>query len=313
MKVSIPVDTSGYFGRVCPACRGFFKIRGDEFKAAPDELQLRCPYCGHAGTPRDFLSDDQRERAISAAKAAAIGKLHQTLQDAMPKTSYSGGLVSISMELKPGTPPSLYSYVEQEVRRTVGCEKCGRSSAVYGAATFCPYCGPRQIAPRVLDEIAAQRRALSLFDHLPEELREEARAAGVIDGAAADTLKNVVTLFEQFCRETFEGLTEGRPDVLRSQRPNAFQNLADAERAFSAHTDLQLGSVVTPRVRERLRAVFAQRHVLTHRGGIVDQRFLDQVPDATVKVGQRLIVSRLDANHALDDLESFVRAATRRT
>ena len=269
-----------------------------------------CPYCGHAGTSGDFLSDDQRERAISAAKAAAIGKLHQMLQDAMPKTSYSGGLVSITMELKPGTPPSLYSYVEQEVRRTVGCEKCGRSSAVYGAATFCPYCGPRQIAPRVLDEIAAQRRTLSLFDHLPEGVREEARAAGVINAAASDTLKNVVTLFEQFCRETFEALTEGKSGVLRSQRPNVFQSLDDAERLFTSNTTLQLGSVVAPKVRERLRVVFAKRHVLTHRGGIVDQKFLDQVPDATVKVGQRLIVSRIDADQALDDLESFVKAVT---
>lgn len=309
MKVSIPVDPLGFFGRVCPGCRGFFKIRSDEFIAAPNELQLCCPYCGHVGAPRDFLSTDQRERAISAAKAAAIGKFRQMLQDAMPTTRGSGGMLSISMELKPGTPPSLYTYVEQEVRRTITCEKCQRSSAVYGAATYCPYCGPRNIAPRVLDEIAAQRRALSLFDHLPESVRVEAQAAGVIDSTAADTLKNVVTMFEQFSRETFELMTAHTPGLLRGERPNVFQNLDDAERLFAANTSLQLRSIVGPDLRERMRVTFAKRHVLTHRGGIVDQRFLDQVPGSGLALGQRLVVSRPEASQALDDLEGMVRVA----
>lgn len=310
MKVSIPVDPLGFFGRVCPGCHGFFKIRSDEFKAAPDQLQLRCPYCGHAGVPGDFLSTDQRERAISAAKAAAIGKFRQMLQEALPTTRRSDGMLSISIELKPGTPPSLYTYVEQEVRRTLTCEKCQRSSAVYGAATYCPYCGPRHIAPRVLDEIAAQRRALSLFDHLPASVRDEAQAAGVIDGTAADTLKNVVTMLEQFLREIFELMTGDRPGLLRGERPNVFQNLDDAERLFAAHTSLHLRSTVAPDLRERIRVTFAKRHVLTHRGGIVDQRFLDQVPESGLALGQRLVVSRLDANQALEDLEAVVRAAT---
>jgi hypothetical protein len=33
--------------------------------------------------------------------------------------------------------------------------------------------------------------------------------AGVIDAAAADAIENVVTFFEQFCRETIEALTAG--------------------------------------------------------------------------------------------------------
>ena len=138
-------------------------------------------------------------------------------------------MLSISIEYKPGTPPSLHSYVEEQVRRTVICDACRRSMAVYGAASFCPYCGPREVRARIGDEILAQRRTLTVFDHLPEDIREEARAAGVIDGACADALENVATLFEQVCRETFEAAVPMAGAILSKARPNVFQNLEDAD------------------------------------------------------------------------------------
>lgn len=42
--------------------------------------------------------------------------------------------------------------------------------------------------------------------------------------------------------------------------------------------------------------------------GVIDQRFLDQVPDAAATVGQRLIIRRTEAETVLDDLEAFVAA-----
>jgi hypothetical protein len=218
MKVSIPADEQGYFGRQCPECRGFFKLRVVDFNAAPDGLQLYCSYCGHHADAGDYMTEDQRESAVSAASSMAISAIQEMLSDALPSGSSDGGLISISWEFKPGTPSSLYTYIEEQVRRTVACETCARNSAVYGAATFCPCCGPRPVSGRILDELEAQRRALSLFDVLPNDIRDEARAAGVIDGIAADSIENVVTLFEQFCRETFEEHVASPSDVLKSER-----------------------------------------------------------------------------------------------
>jgi hypothetical protein len=47
--------------------------------------------------------------------------------------------------------------------------------------------------------------------------------------------------------------------------------------------------------------------VLTHADAIVDERFLTQVPNSPLKVGQRLVIRRADAEVALDDLEALVR------
>lgn len=307
MKVSIPGDSEGFFGRTCPSCSNFFKLRADEFQAAPEE-ELFCAYCGHRAGSADFITSDQYKRLLSAAKAYAIAKVQSAFKDAFHPAP-RGGMLSISIEYKPGTPPRLHSYVEQQVRRTVICDACSRAFAVYGAASFCPYCGPRHVQARVADEIDAQRRTLALFDHLPEDVREEARSAGVIDTTAADAVENVVTLFEQFCRETFSATVTGAAIILKNERSNVFQNLDEADRLFRTHAGRAIRTAVSEDCWARLKTAFAERHVLTHRGGVVDQRFLDQVPTSTLTVGQRLLISRSEAERTLRDLESLLTAA----
>jgi hypothetical protein len=55
-----------------------------------------------------------------------------------------------------------------------------------------------------------------------------------------------------------------------------------------------------------LREDFARRHVPTHCDGIVEAKFLAVVPNSGLQVGQRLVISRQDAERALDDVESVV-------
>ena len=58
----------------------------------------------------------------------------------------------------------------------------------------------------------------------------------------------------------------------------------------------------------RLRRAFAQRHVLVHKNGHVDQPFLDQVPESSLAVGQRLVITRTEAEQAMDDVELLITA-----
>ncbi len=67
-SVSMPLDPDGYFGRECPSCQAGFKMRHDEYKDLPDELELTCPYCGHRDEHSQFLSASQRTRVMAAAE-----------------------------------------------------------------------------------------------------------------------------------------------------------------------------------------------------------------------------------------------------
>ena len=57
--------------------------------------------------------------------------------------------------------------------------------------------------------------------------------------------------------------------------------------------------------------MFAKRHVLVHRKGEIDKRYLQRVPASGLRVGQHLTITRVEAERALGDLEVLVDALER--
>jgi hypothetical protein len=176
---------------------------------------------------------------------------------------------------------------------------------VFGATAFCPVCGPREKVEEIRDAIVAQRLALALADQLEDDVREQARAAGVFDQHSEATIKDIVTLFETYIRGAFLASVPNGDDILRKERRTVFQSLDDSERVLMTHLGWDLRSIDAA-VADRLAVVFEQRHVLVHRNGEVDERYLERVPGSSLKVGQHLTISRMEAEHALDDLVTLV-------
>ncbi len=107
-------------------------------------------------------------------------------------------------------------------------------------------------------------------------------------------------------REQFSQRVPHSETITRG-RGNVFQRLDDTAALFAQHASLDLVALSGAELWNRLKRAFAQRHVLTHRGGIVDARFVEQVPNSGLAVGQRLVIRRQDAAGALDDLDTLVR------
>jgi uncharacterized Zn finger protein (UPF0148 family) len=319
-SISIPLDEDGYFGRECPACEAPFKMRHDEYEALPEEIELTCPYCGHREEHSSFMSSAQHARVMAAAEGLAEQWLHGQVNDMFGRTfgrraarpKRSNSFVSIEWSYTPGTPPpvrELPAALEEETRRIIECGVCGNHHAVYSATSFCPVCGPRPASATVLEAIAAAREALAVEDRLGENERETLRSAGVFERFAVDAIESSVSLFEMFAREQFARRVANAA-THTSGKGNVFQRLDDTAELFSAHAGLDLPALAGAERWERMKRAFARRHVLTHNGGIVDQRFLDRVPDSGLKLGQRLVVRRDEAARALDDLDAVVQAVS---
>jgi hypothetical protein len=209
-SVSIPADEEGFFGRRCPDCVRFFKMRVDQWEMLADGATVTCPYCGRQPADvSDFMTPQQNRRVHSAAEALAERYVHQRLQkmfSGLGSRRLRPGESGIEIRVSHDPPPpvrSLPAYAEEQVRRTITCVKCETVYAVYGATAFCPACGPRGAADTVLESIERGRRSLAPEDALPDDVREEARADGIFDKTAADAVKEVVTLFEVFARDQF--------------------------------------------------------------------------------------------------------------
>jgi hypothetical protein len=313
--VNLHVDDEGYFGRECPSCDRFFKMDATEYEALPEELQLTCPYSGHREEHSEFMTADQREVAEAAMHALAEQYIHDAVNDmfgstfgrSSPRSGHGSG---VTVAWRPGQPPpirQLPSYVEQGTRRVIECESCHNHYAIYGASGFCPVCGPRPEIENVVAAIERARMTLALEDQLDSEQAENLRAAGVFDGFAAEVVKQAVTLFEVFAAEQFRERASA-PDQVLKGKGNIFQRLDDADRLFQEHVGIDLQQLVGEATWKRLKQTFEQRHVLTHRNGRVDQRYLDNVLNTRLSIGQRLVISRDEADQALTDLEQLVDA-----
>lgn len=317
VSISIPGDEDGFFGRECPSCEAPFKMRSDEYTALPDEMELTCPYCGHREEHSAFMSAAQHARGLAAAEGLVQQWVHGQMSDILGSTfgrrsprPRRDSLMSIEWSYTPGTPPpvrELPDLLEEQTRRVVECSTCGNHHAVYSATSFCPVCGPRPAGEKVLEAITAAREALAVEDRLGEDERETLRAAGVFERFAVDAIESTVSLFEIFAREQF---TQRVPDAQQhvKGKGNVLQRLDDTAALFSDHAGVDLVELAGDDRWQRLKRTFARRHVLTHKGGLVDDKFLNQVPDSGLRLGQRLVVRRAAAAQALDDLEVVVHA-----
>lgn len=317
VSISIPSDEEGFFGRECPSCEAPFKMRSDEYKALPDEIELTCPYCGHREEHSAFMSAAQHARAMAAAEGLVEQWVHGQMNDILGSTfgrrsprPRRDAFISIETSYTPGAPPpvrELPDALEEQTRRVVECSTCGNHHAVYSATSFCPVCGPRPAGEKVLEAITAAREALAVEDRLGEDERETLRAAGVFERFAVDAIESTVSLFQIFAREQFR---QRVPDAQQHTKGkgNVFQRLDDTAALCAEHADVNLVELAGEERWQRLKRTFARRHLLTHNGGIVDEKFLSQAPDSGLRLGQRLVVRRADAAQALDDVEAVVHA-----
>jgi rubrerythrin len=312
--VSIHPDEDGYIGRRCDGCDGKFRMLVQEYNALPDDAELICPYCGNRAHHSEFMTVAQRERAYAAAEVIGSQYIQDMLDDIMGRTfgsrqsARSSSPFSVEFSYTPRPRPAprpLPEVVEDRARRIIVCPGCGTHYAVYSTSAFCPVCGPRAAADTVLEQIAAGRAALAVEDHLPPAEADAARDAGVFEAMAANTLKSIVTLFEVFARDQFNARASNAAAAVKG-KGNVFQRLDDTAQLFNDHCAIDLPAATGATVWQRLREDFARRHVLTHCDGIVDAKFLVVVTNTGLQVGQRLVISRQDAERALDDVENVV-------
>lgn len=65
---------------------------------------------------------------------------------------------------------------------------------------------------------------------------------------------------------------------------------------------VSLSAGLTPTEWSDVRVAFLQRHVLSHKAGVIDQQYVDESGDRTRPVGHRLVVRTTDVVPLVDRL-----------
>ena len=311
MRITMPTDDVGYFGRRCPGCKRMFRIHAEDYKAQPDNPRLTCPYCCAEGDNSEFMTEQQVERALAAAGEYArqfvAGKVSEIFGNMERRVNSRGGAVRMRYSDEPSiVPPPLPAITEESPIRERICSACGIRYAIFGEHVACPVCGP--FPPKVVaeDAIEAQDTILDLFDHVPAQTLEQLREAGALERTAASTLGAVVCILETFLKQTFLRQVIGG-DSLIARRGNIFQRLDDTALLYRDHCGIDIPAILGAAEWDRLCLLYGVRHLATHTNAVVDARHVARFPSHGIAIGQRVSVSFTEAREALQIARTLIR------
>ena len=294
-EVSVPIkpDDDGFTGRECPAaeCEGYFKIEcGTGLKGA--NLPCHCPYCGHTASHDHFWTRAQ----IAFAKSVAMREVDQALRREFKKLEFdypAQGMfgIGISMKLEDSAPVPLRHYREKRLETEVICDACTQRYAIYGVFAYCPDCGAhnsQQILSKNLDlaikelDLALQVDSGDLAEHL-----------------IADSLENVVSAFDGFGRETARVNAHRASDAARAMNLS-FQNLAGVRTNLQTLFGFDIAAALETDEWQLAIRCFNKRHLLAHRMGVIDQKYIDATVDPAAVIGRRVAITSDDVRNLVE-------------
>lgn len=305
-SVPLEPDEDGMHGRECPneECQPkYFKMS----TSIPDEvskkgidfsqIDVTCPYCGTVDNMQHFRTKSQ----IEWIESMMFRDVEKTVQDMLSATfkPTPRGMFSITLTYKPGPLPSVRHYVEEKLRRSVVCDNCGYTYAVYGISFHCPLCGEGNLIQHLKRSAEVIRVLVEESERIGQERGQE-----VGQQMIGNALEDVVGLFEAFLKHIYQyevkhKLSKEEAEAKIKKIGTAFQRIEGAETLFSKDLGFELFAECNEKDKSFLQEQFLKRHVLTHNLGLVDKKYIEKA-QAYEKQGAELVIKPEDVSRALN-------------
>lgn len=262
-RVLIVTDQRSMWGRKCPHCKQYWRA------GTPGLAEVTvCPYCGKYSRAFECLSDAQR--AYVDACCILYERILTEEKDGYYEIS-ARELLAQAMASEDGVTPAPPEFFMEKQRQTrFTCDSCANATDVLGRFAYCSSCGTRNDA--------------ALLRHDLDGLR-----TGILAGASPTTaLKEAVDAFDAVGRNLARQLTSLVP-MTKSRRARwdrvNFQQLEATARILKSDFDIDIFDGISDSDRNAAALRFHRRHLYAHRGGVVDQQYIDDSGDRTVQVG----------------------------
>jgi len=180
-------------------------------------------------------------------------------------------------------PP--FYYTEESQQKRLICTACGSFNDIIGRFCYCSLCGTRND----LHELESDTLA---------KMRDRANGGGGYESCVSDT----VAAFDIFAGQLVKQLLLRKP--LRSARKSrlermSFHNLQTTTTEFKAPFDIDILEGLTADDVTFATLMFHRRHVYEHNGGVVDEKYLKDSGDRTVRLRQEIREPRSSAHRLI--------------
>jgi len=267
-KINIIPDDKGMIDRECPKenCLTLFKVNAEDWQNLFKDEEVFCPSCRNNSPAKHYLPTSQVKILKDDVQRAIMNNWHHN--------------IPISHSLK-----SLKSSEEFEL--DIQCEVCNAHFSIIGAAYFCPCCGHNSIERNA---ISAMEKLIYTAEHI-DSIQSLLQDAHTKDDAAL-IAKRLIESAVSSCIGTLQSFSENKYNQL-SLTPapfNVFQNVDKSDKLWLNLKGQSYPNWLSPAEINMLALYTQRRHLLEHKGGIVDARYLQTTNDRDYSIGERLVI-----------------------
>ena len=307
VSVEIEPDEKGYIDKQCPneECEFIFKVNKEDWANIFKDEAVWCPLCRHEAPADQWFTIEQVEHAKAEALAVAQGIIHNSLRDGAQKFNRrqpKDRFISISMKVSggPKRTHTIPAKAAELMQLEIQCESCESRFAVIGSAYFCPACGYNSVTRTFQDSLRKIQAKKDHLDAVRSMLIEKAgkdEAELTCRSLIETCITDGVAAFQKYCEGMYEGY--GKAPF------NAFQRIEQASDLWKNAIQKGFDSWLSEEEIKLLGTLYQKRHLLTHKEGIVDDKYIQKSGDSTYKVGQRLIISDKDVESLVCTLKKL--------
>ncbi|SKA85677.1 hypothetical protein SAMN02745166_01182 [Prosthecobacter debontii] len=310
ITIKLPVDSEGFLDRQCASeeCRGVFKVAEGSWKDHVKDEVVFCPFCRHQDKAEEWNTEEQNRYVRRKAKELVEREVHGMLKEwakDFNSTQRSGGLISMSMSVKPQVNSWVFpARFAEAMKQKIACEACGCVFASIGAAYFCPACGHNSVLRTFSETLKTIRGTLAAISALSAAIGDgdKDHAVDVARLLVEQSLVRVVGGFERFSEARFQQVSGGS-----EFKRGAFQRLGDASDLWEKIGRRRYDQVLSSSDMAFLGKMLQKRHLLAHREGVVDSDYLKKTNDPSIAVGQRIRLKEADVIRVCELLEVLAR------
>ncbi|MDO8663073.1 MAG: hypothetical protein Q7K98_07670 [Candidatus Omnitrophota bacterium] len=270
LSIFIASDTQSMFGHQCQRCGGYWRSR-----SSPVRWQMTCPYCGLRAESHAFLTEGQLKYAKACCElieqALSSDKDGESVVD-MDKVADAVG--------KDSEKPKFY-YAEQSQQNKYTCPVCKELNDILGRYGYCSSCGTYNGVYELESDL--------------KDIRDKIAKGNQYEDCARDA----VAAFDSFARQIVKQLAKRIPMTPARQKEwtgKLFHNIKPCADALKTVFDIDAFKSFKQDDISFAVFMFHRRHIYEHNGGEVDEKYIKDSGDTSVRVKQVIRESSQTAN-----------------
>jgi predicted RNA-binding Zn-ribbon protein involved in translation (DUF1610 family) len=267
--IPVDVDEKGMIDKQCPKenCGQLFKVNVADWKNIFINEAVYCPVCRAVDLAKEFMPKEQ----FSQIRHGVIDAIMNNWKHNKPMTLDGTKLITTS-------------FHETEL----SCNACNARYSVHGNAYFCPNCGNNaldQFTPARINNTISTLENIDAIQAEFEVIFGKSEGIAITKKFIENELVNCIGLLQAFSEYKYNKISETPAPF------NAFQNLDRADDLWQNLTGEGYDCWLAIQERQLLLVCTNQRHLIEHKGGIVDNKYLQNTGDTTYRTEMRIVVT----------------------